>query len=86
VHVPSKIGRRAIEPVVNQFGDFRTAGKRAVKRVVVDPVLREQRRECRPVALLGRITEGAEHGVDIHGASPDHGAMPQFTPSRPLPQ
>src|SRR5664279_5330695 len=62
MHVPAKIRCGAIEPVVDQVGDFRAAGKGAVKRIMVDPVFGEQLRKSRTIVLFNRVAEDAKHG------------------------
>src|SRR5450759_3988359 len=70
MHVPAKIGRRAIEPVVDHLGDFGATGEGAVEHVVVDAILREQIGKDSTVALFDGVAEGAEHGCVVHGVTP----------------
>jgi hypothetical protein len=70
MHVPAKIRCRAIEPVVDQFGDFRPPGKRAVKRIMIDPVFGEQLGKCRTLVLFNGVTEDAQHGGSVHSVLP----------------
>src|SRR3984957_6701626 len=57
MHVPAKIRGGAIEPVVDQLGYFRAAGKGAVKRIMVDPVFGEQFRKGRALVLFDGAAE-----------------------------
>src|SRR5258708_25414740 len=70
VHVPAEIGRRAIEPVVDHFGDPGPACERPVKHIVIDAVLGEQLSEGLALALFDGVAKGAEHGSIVHGVSP----------------
>jgi len=44
VHVPAKVVRRAIEPVVDQFRDFSAPGEGAIEDVVIEAILGKQAR------------------------------------------
>ena len=66
VHVPAKVERRAIEPVVDQFRDFSAPDKDAVEGVVIDAVLGKQTRKARAVATFDGVTESAKQSGYVH--------------------
>ena len=49
-HLPMKVARCAIEPVVDQFRDFGAPGKGTVIGVMIDPVLGKEARKAPTVA------------------------------------
>jgi hypothetical protein len=61
VHVPAKIRRSSVEPVVDHLGDLGAAREGAVEDVVVDPILGEQCGERGTVTLFDGVAECAEH-------------------------
>jgi hypothetical protein len=77
MHVPAKIRCRAIEPVVNQLSDFRAPGKRAVKRIMIDPVFGEQLGQRGTLVLFDGVTKDAEHGGGVHSILPESRRAPR---------
>ena len=75
VHVPAKVVRRAIEPVVDQFRDFSAPAKGSVEGVVIDAVLGKQTRKARAVATFD--TESAKQSDYVH-------PTPQAIPRQPV--
>jgi hypothetical protein len=77
VHVPAKVVRRAIEPVVDQFRDFSAPDKGSVEGVVIDAVLGKQTRKARAVATFDGVTESAKQSDYVH-------PTPQAIPREPV--
>jgi hypothetical protein len=65
-HVPVKIARCAIKPVVDQFRDFGAPGKGTVKGVMIDPVLGKEARKPPTVATFDGLTERAKLSSYLH--------------------
>ena len=59
-HLPMKVARCAIEPVVDQFRDFGAPVKGTVKGVMIDPVLGKEARKPPKVDItnLSRLITG----------------------------
>ena len=66
VHVPAKVARRAIEPVVDQFRDFSAPGEGAIEGVVIDAIFGKQTRKIRAVATFDGVTESAKQSGCVH--------------------
>ena len=65
-HVPAKVVRRAIEPVVDQFRDFSAPGEGAKEGVVIDAILGKQTRKIRAVATFDGVTKSAKQSGCVH--------------------